>query len=74
MHIQRQQVPNTFGLINVVIANRNVGFTLIELMAIITIAAILLVIGVPSFQETMRNNRVATQANQLISALTLARS
>ena len=54
--------------------NRSAGFTLIELIVTIAIAAIVLVMGVPSFQDTIRNNRLATQANELISALNLARS
>jgi type IV fimbrial biogenesis protein FimT len=50
------------------------GFTLIELMITIAVAAILLSIGVPSFQNIIRENRLATQANELITALNLARS
>lgn len=54
--------------------NRPYGFTLIELMITLAIAAIVLTIGVPSFQEMMRNNRVAAQMNEFTSALNLARS
>lgn len=50
------------------------GFTLIELMVTISIAAILLAIGVPSFQAIIENNRLATQSNELITAVSLARS
>lgn len=50
------------------------GFTLIELMVTISIAAILLAIGIPSFQAIFENNRLATQANELITAVNLARS
>ncbi|MCA1805453.1 MAG: GspH/FimT family pseudopilin [Xanthomonadaceae bacterium] len=50
------------------------GFTLIELMVTISIAAILLAIGVPSFQAIIENNRLATQSNELITAVNLARS
>ena len=41
--------------------NRPYGFTLIELMITLAIAAIVLAIGVPSFQGMMRNNRTAAQ-------------
>ena len=54
--------------------NRQRGFTLIELMITLAIAAILLTVGVPSFQEMMRNNRAATQANEILTALNFARS
>ncbi|MBK8535774.1 MAG: GspH/FimT family pseudopilin [Candidatus Competibacteraceae bacterium] len=54
--------------------NRQRGFTLIELIITVAIAAILLAIGVPSFQEMMRNNRVAAHTNDLLSSLNLARS
>lgn len=50
------------------------GFTLIELMVTISIAAILLAVGVPSFQAIIENNRLATQSNELITAVNLARS
>jgi type IV fimbrial biogenesis protein FimT len=49
------------------------GFTLIELMVTVAVAAVVLAIAVPSFQDLIRSNRLATQANQLITALSLAR-
>lgn len=52
----------------------NTGFTLIELMMTLAIAAIVLTLGIPSFQETMRSNRLTTQANDLVTAINLARA
>ena len=52
----------------------NAGFTLIELMVPVAIAAIVLTLGIPSFQETIRSNRLTAQANELIITLNLARS
>lgn len=53
---------------------RTAGFTLIELMVTIAVAAILLTIAVPGFQALVQNNRATTLANELTTALNLARS
>ncbi len=50
------------------------GFTLLELLTAMTVLAILLGIGVPSFRDTVRNNRIASQSSALFTAMTLARS
>lgn len=50
------------------------GFTLIELMITIALAGIILTLAVPSFQDTIRNNRLVSQANEFVGALHLARS
>ncbi|MDJ0806801.1 MAG: GspH/FimT family pseudopilin [Gammaproteobacteria bacterium] len=50
------------------------GFTLVELMVTLLVAAILLVAGVPSFVEMLRSNRVASEANNMVTALNMARS
>lgn len=50
------------------------GFTLLELLVTVALAAILLGIGIPSFIDTIRNNRMATASNDLLGAMHLARS
>lgn len=53
---------------------KQTGFTLIELMVTIAVLAILLSIAIPSFQNMVLNNRIAAQANQVITAFNYARS
>jgi type IV fimbrial biogenesis protein FimT len=53
---------------------RSTGFTLLELMTAVTILGILLAIGVPSFTETMNANRLTSNTNAMVTALTVARS
>lgn len=54
---------------------RNIaGFTLIELMVTISIAAIGMAIAYPSFTSVLRSNRVATGTNGLIASFNLART
>lgn len=53
---------------------RQRGFTLVELMVTLALMAILVGIAVPSFSTMIANNRIATQTNELVGALNLARS
>jgi len=50
------------------------GFTLIELLVTLAVAVILITVAVPNYQMFVMNNRMATQANDLITALNMARS
>ena len=50
------------------------GFTLIELVVTMAVAAILVVVAVPSMRTVIQNGRLNTQANDLIGDLSLARS
>lgn len=54
--------------------NEQGGLTLLELLVGILVLSILLSAGVPSFQSTVNNNRLAAQTNALVTALNLARS
>jgi len=53
---------------------RTRGFTILELMFTITVAAIILGIAVPSFRSAIGNNRLITQTNDLVGAINFARS
>jgi len=50
------------------------GFTLIELLVTIFIAAILLAIAVPNFNDAVLGARLSAQANNLLASVQLARS
>ena len=50
------------------------GFTLLDLLVTITVLGILLGVGIPGFASIIRNNRIASHTNELVGALTYARS
>lgn len=50
------------------------GFTLIELLVTLSVAAILLTVGVPSFQEFIKSNSLNAAVNGLVADLNLTRS
>lgn len=50
------------------------GFTLIELMIALAIAAVLISIAAPSFREAVDNNRVTSSTNEFTATLALAKS
>jgi type IV fimbrial biogenesis protein FimT len=52
----------------------SLGFSLVELMITLAIAAIVLAAGVPAFGDLIQDNRLATQINELVTDLNLARS
>ena len=49
------------------------GFTLIELLITLTLGAIVMGIGVPSYQDFVVKNRIQTQASEIRSSLAMAR-
>jgi type IV fimbrial biogenesis protein FimT len=49
------------------------GFTLIELITVLSIAAIFLAAAVPGYYNIIQNNKVVTNTNKLASSLNLAR-
>ena len=53
---------------------KSTGVTLIELMITISIAAILLAAGTPSFMKMLAKNKLEAQASDFVSGLNTARS
>ena len=53
---------------------RNTGFTLMELMIVLALAAVILAIGAPNFNEFRRNNRLTGVGNDLLGAVQTARN
>lgn len=50
------------------------GFTLVELVVTVAIAAIVVTLALPSFAETMRQSTVRSLGNDLMASLNLART
>lgn len=50
------------------------GFTLLELMVAVGIAAIVLAVGVPSFSSSIDNQRMTSATNDLVMTMNLAKS
>lgn len=53
---------------------RTSGFTLVELLAVITIVGILLSVGIPSYRAVTTSSRVSTEINSLLGDMQFARS
>lgn len=54
--------------------SRSRGFTLMELMVVLALAAVILGLGAPSFREFSRNNRMVTIANDFLGGVQSART
>ncbi|MEE2002608.1 GspH/FimT family pseudopilin [Alkalimonas sp. MEB108] len=55
-------------------SGKETGFTLIELMVTVAVMAIVLTVAVPAFTNVINSNRLTSQANELLSTLSFARS
>ncbi len=61
-------------LMGTVMMRKTAGFTLIELLIGLVVLAILLTTAIPAFRAFIQNNRLDSEANDLVAATQLARS
>lgn len=54
--------------------SREGGFSLVELMVTVTVLALLMGIGVPTFRDVSLGSRLSATANDLLASIQLARS
>lgn len=50
------------------------GMSLIELVVSVSLLAITMAVAIPSFSSTLRSNQLATQANEVLNGLAMARA
>lgn len=55
-------------------AHRSGGFTLVEMMIVISLVAIIMAIAVPSFRDASLGSQLRATANELVASAMLARS
>lgn len=55
-------------------ARKQSGFTLLELLVTLTVAGVILGIGVPSLMEFQRNNAIAGASNEFVTSMLAARA
>jgi type IV fimbrial biogenesis protein FimT len=74
MALSRNKQPTGYRKIMRNQPEYNTGFTLLELMITIAIAGILVGVAIPSFTSIITSNRLTAYANELVTALNLARN
>jgi type IV fimbrial biogenesis protein FimT len=74
MNFERDNVKRVRTSGQIIPLTRNQGFTLVEMVVVLSILGIAVAIAMPSFIRFVQNNRLATTANAFVGALNLARS
>ncbi|MDP5136982.1 GspH/FimT family pseudopilin [Rheinheimera baltica] len=70
----KNTVKNTAGHISETPVKRAAGYSLIELMTTVLVLIIVTTIAIPNYISLLNNNRLTSQANELLAAVTLARA
>ena len=50
------------------------GFTLLELLVTVSVATILITVGIPGFRSLTMNSRIIAQTNEFVTSIKMARS
>ena len=53
---------------------KSLGFTLVEVLVTMSVAAVLTAVAIPSFKSFLQNDRAMTQSTSLVLSLNIARS
>ena len=68
------RLPGQLGRRRVLTERRRPGFTLIELVTVLAVAAILAALALPSFRQFVVGSKLSTLSNELIGAFMYART
>lgn len=60
--------------VNLLAPQKGTGFSMVELMTVLAVAAILLGLAIPSFAELIQNQKASATVNDFLSAIQLTRS
>ncbi len=72
--MQQLAIKSKYSKAAYCLPDREQGFTLVELMAVVAVLAVLLTIGAPTFVDTIKNSRMRAETYAIRATLANARS
>ncbi len=66
--------PTTSRIAGSVPRSNQTGYTMLELLTTVAVAALLLSLGVPSLNSLVRSNRIVSDTNEFIATINMARA